>query len=119
VRVFWHRAVFAFVCTAFLVTSISPVLASAPRPLDYRAYDTWSDARDTTLSPDGSALAYVVTPEDADPTLVVRTLATGKQRTQVRGSAPVFVDDGRFVVFTYLAPRKEIDAAKNADKPAS
>jgi dipeptidyl aminopeptidase/acylaminoacyl peptidase len=119
VRVFWHRAVFASVSTAIVITSLSPVHANAPRPLDYRAYDGWADARDTTLAPDGSALAYVVTPEDADPTLVVRTLASGKQRTESRGGAPVFVDDGRFVLFTHLAARKEIDAAKNADKPAS
>lgn len=118
-RVFWHRAVFALVCTALIATSFSPVQANAPRPLDYRAYDSWSDARDTTLSPDGSTLTYVVTPEDADPTLVVRTLPTGKERTQLRGSSPAFVDVGRFVLFTHLAPRKEIDTAKNADKPAS
>lgn len=118
-RVFWHRAVFAFVCTAIVTSSIAPASANAPRPLDYRAYDGWSDARSTTLSPDGSKLAYVATPEDADPTLIVRTLGSGKQLTESRGSSPVFTADSRFVLFKHLAPRKEIDAAVNADKPPS
>lgn len=118
-RLVWHRSVYALLCTAFIVCSVVPAGASAPRPVDYRAYDSWSDARGTTLSPDGTSLAYVVTPEDADPTLIVRTLANGKERSQSRGSAPVFVDNGRFVLFTHLAPRKEIDAARNADKPPS
>lgn len=118
-RFFCQRVISAFLCIGFVASSLAPVNAAAPRPVDYRAYDSWSDARAVTLSPDGGSLAYVLTPEDADPTLVVRTLATGNERTQQRGSAPVFIANGRFVLFKHLAPRKEIDAAVNADKPAS
>ncbi|MDQ2871594.1 MAG: prolyl oligopeptidase family serine peptidase [Candidatus Eremiobacteraeota bacterium] len=112
-----YRAVHALLCTAFIACSILPAQAATQVPLDYRAYDGWSDVRGQTLSDDGASLAYVVTPEDADPTLIVRTLANGRERSQIRGSAPVFVDGGRFVLFTHLAPRKAIDEAKNAGKP--
>lgn len=119
-RFFWHRAVYAFVCTVFITTSFTgSIRASGLPPVGYPAYDAWSDARGTTISPDGTSLAYVVTPEDADPTLIVRALSNGSERTEPRGSAPVFVDGARFVLFTHLAPRKEIDEAKNADKPPS
>lgn len=116
---FWHRAAYAFLCSAIVASCVAPAGAVPPPPVGYRAYDTWSDARGTTLAPDGSALAYVVTPEDADATLIVRLLKTGRQRSESRGSTPVFVGNGRFVLFTHLAPRKEIDDAVNAGKPAS
>jgi dienelactone hydrolase/cell division septation protein DedD len=109
----------ASICAAVLISSVAPVRAGAPMPLDYRAYDGWNEVRAPVLSSDGTTLAYVLTPEDADPTLIVRMLASRSVRSQLRASAPAFVDGARFVVFTHLAARKEIDAAKRAEKPAS
>jgi dipeptidyl aminopeptidase/acylaminoacyl peptidase len=93
------------------------VAADAPVPLDYKAYDAWNAIRTPKLSDDGRRLAYALTPEDGDPTLVVRDLDTGTERREPRGSAPAFTGDGRFVVFTRLAPKKDVDAAKKAKKP--
>ncbi len=91
----------------------------AAAPLNYKAYDGWSEARSAVFAPDGTALAYVLTPEDADPTLIVRSLRGGQERRQLRGSSPVFAGEGRFVLFTHLAARKLIDEAKNAGKSAA
>ena len=86
-------------------------------PLDYKAYDGWNAIRTPKLSDDGKLLAYALTPEDGDPTLVVRDLDDGTERREPRGSAPAFVDGGRFVVYTHVAAKKDVDAAKKAKKP--
>ena len=93
-----------------------PVAADAPVPLDYKAYDGWSAIRTPRLSDDGKHLAYALTPQDGDPTLVVRDLDSGAERRETRGNAPAFAGDGRFVVYTHVAAKKDVDAAKKAKK---
>jgi len=93
-----------------------PVAADAPVPLDYKAYDGWSAIRTPKLSDDGTHLAYALTPQDGDPTLVVRDLDSGAERRETRGNAPAFAGAGRFVVYTHVAPKKDVDAAKKAKK---
>jgi dipeptidyl aminopeptidase/acylaminoacyl peptidase len=96
-----------------------PVAAGAPVPLDYKAYDGWSAIRTPKLSDDGRRLAYALTPQDGDPTLVVREIDAGTERRETRGSAPFFAGNGRFVVFTHTALKKDVDAAKKAKKPVA
>jgi len=93
-----------------------PVAADAPVPVDYKAYDGWSAIRTPRVSDDGRHLAYALTPQDGDPTLVVRDLDSGAERRELRGNAPAFAADGRFVVFTHVAAKKDVDAAKKAKK---
>ncbi len=96
-----------------------PVAADAPVPLDYKAYDGWSRILTPKLSDDGRKLAYALTPQDGDPTVVVRDLDSGAERRETRGSAPAFAGGARFVVYTHVAPKKDVDAAKKAKKPAA
>jgi dipeptidyl aminopeptidase/acylaminoacyl peptidase len=102
---------------ALLPASVRPVAADAPVPLDYKAYDGWSSIRTPKVSDDGKHLAYALTPQDGDPSLVVRDLDSAAERRETRGNAPAFAGDGRFVVFTHVAPKKDVDAAKKAKKP--
>ncbi|HKE37969.1 MAG TPA: prolyl oligopeptidase family serine peptidase [Candidatus Baltobacteraceae bacterium] len=92
--------------------------AAAVAPVDYRAYDSWNVVVTPVFSDDGRYLAYVLKPEDGDPTLVVRDETSGKDRRETRASNPVFADNGRFVVFMRTAPIAAIDAATRAHKPA-
>jgi dipeptidyl aminopeptidase/acylaminoacyl peptidase len=95
------------------------VAADAPVPLDYKAYDGWNRILTPKLSDDGRRFAYALTPQDGDPTVVVRDLDSGAERREARGSAPAFAGNARFVVFTHVAPKKDVDAAKKAKKPAA
>ena len=95
------------------------VAADALVPLDYKAYDGWNAIRTPKISDDGKHLAYAQTPQDGDPTLIVRDLDSGAERREMRGNAPAFAAGGRFVVFTHVAPKKDVDAAKKAKKPES
>ncbi|GAC1588711.1 MAG: hypothetical protein NVS3B28_14230 [Candidatus Velthaea sp.] len=98
-------------------SSGGPVAAASRKPIDYAVYDGWNALRGVRLSDDGAYLAYAITPQDGDPTLVIRNLATGAETTQTRGFAPQFTADGKFVVFTVNAPKKDVDAARKAKKP--
>ncbi len=113
------RTPFAAALAGALLAAVLPhaTAADAPVPLDYKAYDGWNAIRTPRLSDDGRRLAYALTPQDGDPTLVVRDLADGSERREARGSAPAFAAAGRFVVFTHLAAKKDVDAAKKAKKP--
>jgi len=111
------RACVAFALACALLPGVPrPVAADATVPLDYKAYDGWNAIRAPKLSDDGRRLAYALTPEDGDPTLVVRELDSSAERRESRGSAPSFAASGRFVVFTHVALKKDVDAAKKAKK---
>jgi dipeptidyl aminopeptidase/acylaminoacyl peptidase len=115
---FGARASVALALTCALLPALPrPVAADAPVPLDYKAYDGWNAIRTPKLSDDGHRLAYALAPQDGDPTLVVRDLDSGAERRELRGNAPAFAAAGRFVVFTHVALKKEVDAAKKAKKP--
>ena len=114
---FGARACIAFaLACALLPTVPRPVDAVATVPLDYKAYDGWNAVRTPKISDDGRRLAYALTPEDGDPTLVVRDLGSGAERREERGNAPSFAAAGRFVVYTHVARKKDVDAAKKAKK---
>ncbi|HEX3465978.1 MAG TPA: prolyl oligopeptidase family serine peptidase [Candidatus Elarobacter sp.] len=106
------------VCS-LLPASARSVAADAPAPLDYKAYDGWNAIRTPKISDDGKHFAYALTPEDGDPMLVVRDLDSGAERRETRGNAEAFAGEGRFVVYTHVAPKKDVDAAKKAKKPES
>ncbi len=117
---FGARAIVALALSCALLPALPrPVAADAPVPLDYKAYDGWNAIHAMKLSDDGRVMAYALAPEDGDPTLVVRDLTSGAERREPRGDAPAFAAGSRFVVFTHVAAKADVDAAKRAKKPES
>jgi len=117
---FGARASVALALACALLPAVPrPVAADAPVPLDYKAYDGWNRILTPKLSDDGRRLAYALTPQDGDPTLVVRDLDSAAERREQRGNAPAFAAGARFVVFTHVALKKDVDAAKKAKKPVA
>ncbi len=90
--------------------------SAAKRAVTYDAYDSWRSIQGTALSRDGAWVAYALVPQDGDGELVVRNLRTGAERRHPRGKDPKFTADGRFVAFTVVALKEEIDKAKKAGK---
>lgn len=114
---FGVRASVAFALACALLPGVPrPVAADAPVPLGYKAYDGWNAIRTPKLSDDGRRLAHALTPEDGDPTLVVRDLDSSAERREERGNAPAFAGGGRFVVYTHVARKHDVDEAKKAKK---
>jgi len=106
----------ALVVLCFLLAPLAAIAQPTPPPLDYRAYDGWNAIRSVVLAEDGSAIAYSLVPEDGDATLVVRTIASGRETREPRGLAPQFTADGKFLVYTIAPLKTDLDAAKKAKK---
>ena len=90
--------------------------ATGKKPITYDAYDGWRSIQGTQLTRDGVWLAYVLAAQEGDGELVVRNLKTDKEFRAARGTAPVLTVDGKFVVFTIVPPKDEVDKAKKDKK---
>jgi len=64
----------------FVLAVVSGCLAQpARRPIADTDFDAWSSIATPQLSRDGRWLAYSFMPQDADGTLVIREVASGKE----------------------------------------
>ncbi len=111
-----QRRLTALVLLSLLLTPAGALAQSVPAPLDYKAYDGWTAIRSVAIADDGTSIAYALVPEDGDSTLVVRTLASGKEVREPRGLAPSYTGDGMFVIYTVAPLKADVDAAKKAKK---
>jgi dipeptidyl aminopeptidase/acylaminoacyl peptidase len=98
------------------VGAAAPAGQQARRPITRDAYDGWRSIEGTTLSRDGTWLAYALVPQEGDGELVALNLRTGIERRHARGKDPVITADGRFLVFTIAPLQAEIDRAKKEKK---
>ena len=75
----------------FLVLCVAAVLLNAEvakRPLTHNDYAAWRSITGQRLSPDGKYVAYFLFPQEGDGEVVVRELATGKERRESAGALP-------------------------------
>jgi hypothetical protein len=86
-RRLWTSLVLSLLCAVDGLRGAT-ALAAPPVPVNYAAYDAWNAIRTPRLSDDGRYLAYALTPDYGDPTLVVRDLDSGAERREARGTAP-------------------------------
>lgn len=95
-----------------LMLLLASPLASQERPLDHGDVVGWNEIDDPSLSPDGAWIAYVLTPMEGDPVLYVRPAGSEAPVFEARGSAPVFSDDSRFLVYRVPSPEAVTDSLK-------
>jgi hypothetical protein len=124
---------------AFVLVSVCVAADTAKRPLTPADFDGWRSITTPALSRDGQWLAYAYMPQDGDGEVVVRELATGRERREPVGALPptpnlssdetnptqpparpqvrlAFTSDSRFLVATTFPTKGEIAAAKKAKK---
>ncbi len=90
--------------------------AGSKKPITYDVYDSWKSIQGTRISPDGLWVVYSLSPQEGDPELVVYNLKTGQEKRYPRGQNPQVTVDNRFVVFTIVPPKEEVDKAKKEKK---
>ncbi|MDH3733863.1 MAG: prolyl oligopeptidase family serine peptidase [Gemmatimonadota bacterium] len=90
----------------------TPVSSQELRPaLEHEDTYRWNTIGGRVLSADGVWLAYVISPWEGDPTLVIaRTDGTAERH--FRGSRPVFTRDSRHVAFTVPPVEAVVDSLK-------
>ena len=113
---------------------------SAKRPLAHADFDAWRSIATPALSRDGKWLAYSLQPQDGDGELVIRELATGKERRETIGALPppslvpneenpdappvpravrvLFSSDSRYLIASTYPSKAETLAARKAKKKA-
>lgn len=111
----FKRSGFLAVFLVFL-TFILLQAQTAKKPISYDVYDTWKSIQGTKLSSDGRWLIYSLVPGEGDPELVVLDLQTGKENRYPRGREAVFTCDDKFIVYTIVPPKAEVDKAKKEKK---
>jgi dipeptidyl aminopeptidase/acylaminoacyl peptidase len=110
----WSTLVLFFCIVA--LSAASGGAAAGKRPLSYDAYDGWRSIQGTQLSRDGRWLIYALVPEDGDGELVALDLRTNREFRAPRGKQPVITVDGKFVVFTIVPLKADVDRAKKEKK---
>ncbi|MDI6848957.1 MAG: prolyl oligopeptidase family serine peptidase [Candidatus Saccharicenans sp.] len=86
------------------------------KPINYDVYDSWKSIQGTRISADGRYLVYSLTPGEGDPELVVLDLQSGKESRFARGREATITADDKFVIYTIVPPKAEVDKAKKEKK---
>ncbi|MCR4395951.1 MAG: prolyl oligopeptidase family serine peptidase [Candidatus Saccharicenans sp.] len=105
-----------FLAVIILILFVSAPGQIAKKPINYDVYDSWKSIQGTKLSSDGRWLVYALVPGEGDPELVVLDLQTGNENRYPRGRDAVFSADDKFVVYTIVPPKAEVDKAKKEKK---
>ena len=111
-----------FLVTAALVAATLSLQAQK-KPLDHSVFDSWQSIGSTSLSPDGSVIAYEVNPQEGDGALTIRSFGKkGREILIPRGYNARILDNSRFAV-CLIKPefqktrRAKIDKKKADDMP--
>lgn len=103
-----------FICAFF---SAFFAFAGVPRPVELADILAWKGA---AVSSDGRWFAYQAVPTEGDGTVVVRSLADGKEQRDAigdgMGTGPVFSDDGKWVALAVHPTTKEGKALRKQKK---
>jgi dipeptidyl aminopeptidase/acylaminoacyl peptidase len=100
----------------------SAVATAQKKPLTHDVYDSWKAISGISLSNDGKWLLYVVSPQEGDNVVHVKSTDGAKAYTFDRGTNVRFTEDGKFVVATIVPKREDTlkatrDKVKPEDRP--
>jgi dipeptidyl aminopeptidase/acylaminoacyl peptidase len=87
------------------------------KPLDHTVYDSWQSIGSKIISNNGQWIAYTITPQEGDATLIAWNSKT--QLAIPRGYNPVITEDNRYLVFAIKAPFAVTRQAKIKKKKAA
>ncbi len=91
--------------------------AQEKRSLTHRDYDYWRSIQSATISSNGAFVAYVLQPEDGDPTLILYHTGMGMNDTFQNGYNPGFTYDGRFLVYKVKPTKRAFRQVKKDKLP--
>ncbi len=104
------------ICFVLAAAAFPGAQAAGKKPISYDAYDGWRSIQGTQLSRDGAWLSHALVAQDGDGEIVVRNLKTGTEHRHPRGRDGVITADGKYVVFTIVPAKAEVEKAKKEKK---
>ena len=91
---------------------------SQKKPLNPAVFDSWESISDVQLSNDGKYVAYTITPQEGDTTLVIKNTATLKEVKVGRGQNVQLAENSKLAVFRIVPSLAERKAAgKKSEQP--
>jgi len=90
----------------------SIALMGQKKPLDHSVYDGWQSIGERAISNNGKYVAYAITPQEGDGTLVLQAADNSWKKEIARGYGAVISEDSRFVIFKIRAPFKDTREAR-------
>lgn len=97
----------------FLFLLLPVFTLAQKKPLDHTVYDGWQRISDRVISNDGHWVAYTISPQEGDDTLVVLNAGSVENKIGIpRGTSPVITADSRYLVFKINPFFKDIRQAK-------
>ena len=102
-----------------IVVALSVLVATAQKkPLTHDVYDSWKAIGGINLSNDGKWLLYVVSPQEGDNVVHVKSTDGTKSYTFDRGTNVRITDDSKFVLATIIPKRADsLKATRDKVKP--
>lgn len=82
--------------------------------ITHDVYANWRSIQNAVLSRDGQWAAYALVGQESDGEIVIKNVRDAKEWRAPRGNSPVFSYDGKFVAFSVLPTRAELEKAKKA-----
>ena len=97
----------AILCT---VTTTQAQQAIERRQLEHDDYDLWHSITAEAISRDGNWVWFLLGGEaiDAENTLTIRNLKSGKMHTVARGTRATFTADSKFILYRITPDKKEL-----------
>ena len=96
---------------AFLLAPAALAAQQVKPGLDHEDTYRWNSIGGRTISADGAWLAYILTPWDGDPTLVVLR-SDGSAERRFRGRSPSFTRDSRHLAFRVPPVKAVVDSLR-------
>ncbi|MEO8026714.1 MAG: prolyl oligopeptidase family serine peptidase [Bryobacteraceae bacterium] len=125
------------VCLLFALIAVPQ---TAKRPIHHKDYDGWRSIATQDLTTDGKVLVYAIFPQEGDGELVVKELASGKERHENMGALPPpplpsedgpnpedlqnraarirITHDNHYALAPLFPSRADVEKAKKDKKPA-
>lgn len=97
------------VLLAMLVASLAQ---AQKKPLDHSVYDGWQSVSERSISNNGKFVAYTISPQEGDGTLVIQATDNSYKKEFPRGGNAVITPDNRFVVFRIKPFFKDVREAR-------
>jgi len=109
---------FYFILITSLGYSQKKVVAPAPvkKPLDYTVYDGWKEINYKALTPDGSAAAFTINPQDGDGKVIFYNLKTNIQDSVKRAAEIALTYDSRHAIFKIKPQQKLVKDLRRQKK---
>ncbi|WP_127132076.1 alpha/beta hydrolase family protein [Pseudoflavitalea rhizosphaerae] len=82
------------------------------KPLDHSVYDGWQAIGERSISNNGKYVAYTISPQEGDGTLVIQATDNSFKKEFARGANPVITPDNRFVIFRQKPFFKDLREAR-------